>query len=214
MSITIEWLGHACFRITGTDKKRVLIDPYGDSIGYRIPDFSCDVLLITHDHFDHNAEQFVPTDHITIKDEGRHKAGNLVVEAKAFPHDEAGGTKRGTTLAFKFDIDGVTFAHLGDMGAVPTQGEMEFFRGVNCLMIPVGGYYTINAAQAMEIVDIIKPAYVFPMHYKTRVLTLPITNVEDFLKGMSDIERVSGPKYVIYPDKLPARTTVVVLDFM
>jgi len=214
MSITVEWLGHACFRITGADRKRVLIDPYNDSIGYRIPDYSCDVLLISHEHFDHAAEQFVPTEHMTIKDEGRHKAEGLIIDAKAFPHDEAGGEKRGMTLAFRFDVDGVAFAHLGDMGVIPSQDEMGFFRGVKCLMIPVGGYYTINASQATEIVNEIKPGYVFPMHYKTRVLTLPISNVEDFLMGKSDINRVSGPRFLVDPDKIPARITIVVLDFM
>ena len=214
MPVTVEWLGHACFRVTAADGKRVLIDPYDDSIGYRIPDYSCDVLLISHEHFDHAAEQFVPTEHTTIREEGRHKAEGLIIEAKAFPHDEAGGEKRGMTLAFKFDIDGVTFAHLGDLGEVPSQTEMGFFTGAKCLMIPVGGYYTINAVQATEIVNAIKPPYVFPMHYKTRVLTLPISNVEDFLKDKSDINRVSGPRFVIDPGKIPTRVTIVVLDFM
>jgi L-ascorbate metabolism protein UlaG (beta-lactamase superfamily) len=214
MAILIEWLGHACFRITGTDGTKVLIDPYDDSIGYRIPDYSCDILLISHDHFDHAAEQFVPLDHVTIREEGRHEAEGLAFEAKTFPHDEEGGRKRGTTLAFRFDIDGLTFAHLGDIGEIPSPAEMDFLRGVQCLMIPVGGHFTIDAAQATQIVNDIKPAYVFPMHYKTRVLTLPIGNVDDFLKAKSDVERISDRRYTIDPANLPPRPTIVVLDFM
>ena len=213
MSITIEWLGHACFRITGKDGKRILIDPYDDSLGYRIPDYSCEVLLISHDHFDHAAEQFVPSEHVTIKKAGRFEAEGIVIQAKSFPHDEAGGVKRGKTLAFRFEVDGVVFGHLGDMGAIPTPAEMDFFRGVQALMIPVGGYFTIDASAATKITAGIKPAYVFPMHYKTRAVTLPISNVDDFLKDKSDVERISANSFMIEPGKLPGRPTVILMDY-
>ncbi len=214
MSIHVEWLGHASFKITGADGTTILIDPFDDSIGYRIPDYSCDILLISHDHFDHNAEQFVTSSHVTVKKAGHHTVDGHKIDAKQFFHDEAQGKKRGTTLAFRFDVDGVKFAHLGDMGAVPTKAEMEFFKGVNCMMIPVGGYFTIDANQATKIVNEIKPAYVFPMHYKTRVVTLPIGNVEDFLKGKSDILRIGDTRFTIDPENLPSRPNVVVLDFV
>jgi L-ascorbate metabolism protein UlaG (beta-lactamase superfamily) len=214
MSITIEWLGHACFRIRGSDGKSILIDPYDDSIGYRIPDYSCDILLISHEHFDHAAEHFVPSEHVTIREAGKHDAKGVVFEAKEYSHDEAGGRMRGHTLAFRFQVDGVPFAHLGDLGDIPSQAELDFLRGVNCLMIPVGGYFTINASQATQVVNELKPAYIFPMHYKTRVLTLPIGNVDDFLKDKSDVLRIADTKFTLEPDKLPSRPTIVVLDFM
>ncbi len=212
MSVQIEWLGHACFRIIGEDGVRVLIDPYDDSLGYRVPDYSCEILLISHDHFDHNAEQFVPTQHSTIRKEGRREVGGITFEARTYYHDESQGSKRGKTLAFKFEINGITFAHLGDIGSVPSQADMDFFRGVQAMMIPVGGYFTIDAVQATKIVDEVKPNLVFPMHYKTRVVTLPIGNVDDFTKGKSDVKRITTNKFIIEPSKLPQRPTIVILD--
>ena len=100
MGVIVEWLGHACFRLSEDGGKSILIDPYDDTIGYRIPDYSCDILLISHDHFDHAAEQFVPTEHVTVRTEGIHDAGGITIEARTFPHDESGGSKRGHVLAF------------------------------------------------------------------------------------------------------------------
>ena len=214
MSVIVEWLGHACFRIREPGGKSILIDPYDDTIGYRIPDYSCDILLISHDHFDHAAEQFVPTEHVTVKDEGTHEVGGVVIEAKTYPHDGEGGRKRGHTLAFRFEFVGLKFAHLGDMGEVPSQAEMDFLRGIDCLMIPVGGHFTINADPATEIVNELKPPYVFPMHYMTRILTIPIGNVEDFLKGKSDVERIGDEKFTIDPENLPQRPTIIMLDYV
>lgn len=214
MSVIVEWLGHACFRLSEDGGKSILIDPYDDTIGYRIPDYSCDILLISHDHFDHAAEQFVPTEHVTVRTEGMHDAGGISIEARTFPHDESGGSKRGHVLAFRFGTGGLDFAHLGDLGTVPSQAEMDFLRGIDGLMIPVGGHFTINAEQATRIVDELKPSYVFPMHYKTRVLTLPIGNVEDFVKGKSDVVRISSTKFTIDPANMPQRPTVVILDYV
>jgi L-ascorbate metabolism protein UlaG (beta-lactamase superfamily) len=212
MAIKIEWLGHACFRITGSDGTRVLIDPFDNSLGYRIPDYSCEVLLITHDHFDHNAEKFVRSEHKTFRTEGRKNIDGIPVESKTFSHDEAGGSKRGKTLAFKFKVDGLTFAHLGDMGAIPDAAGMAFFKDVDCMMIPIGGYFTIDAAQATKIANQVNPAYVFPMHYKTRYVTLPIGNVEDFEKGKSDVIRVAAGQFTIDPENMPERMTIIIMD--
>jgi L-ascorbate metabolism protein UlaG (beta-lactamase superfamily) len=202
----IDWLGHACFLITSSSGLRIITDPYEPNIGYSPINESADIVTVSHDHFDHNAVKEVKGNPEVVKKSATVKGINF--KAVETFHDEAKGSKRGRNTVFVFEVDGVKICHMGDLGHIPSQEQLRELGEVNILLIPVGGFYTIDARQASEIVSILKPNIVIPMHYKTEKIDFPISGVEEFLKGKEDVERL--PYLEIDKEKLPTPVKVVV----
>ncbi len=158
--VTIEYFGHSCFRLTGCTQ-RVVLDPYEDGCVPGCPDLRLDAEFVycSHGHHDHNAVQCV-----TLRDGG---APRFAVTELETDHDDAGGSKRGKNMIRVFDFDGVRIAHFGDLGRPLTAAETAALRGLDCALIPVGGFFTIDAHQAADIAADIAPRTVIPMHYRT-----------------------------------------------
>lgn len=157
-SVRIKYLGHSCFRLSfrGTD---IVLDPYAD--GY-VPGLDrireeAHFVFCSHGHRDHGAASDV-----TVMAGGERNFG---LEELTVPHDDAEGAKRGQNTLRIFNFGGIRVAHLGDIGRTLTHAEAEKLRGLDAMLIPVGGYYTIDAAQAREIVERTAPRVVIPMHY-------------------------------------------------
>jgi L-ascorbate metabolism protein UlaG (beta-lactamase superfamily) len=210
----ITWLGHDCFRLKGKDVT-VLTDPYDKSIGHALGRPQADIVTVSHDHFDHNNVKAVSGAPKVIKGPGEYEIKNVFIKGVATFHDADGGNSRGRNTVYTITLDDVVVCHLGDLGHPLTQAQAEEIDDVDVLLVPVGGFYTIDAGQASEVVSLLEPKIVIPMHYQTDVLTLRQTldPVDKFLKEMGLKSLTPQPKLVVARTTLPEQTQVVVLDY-
>jgi L-ascorbate metabolism protein UlaG (beta-lactamase superfamily) len=202
----VEWYGQSAFRLSTADTT-VVIDPFGDmsamaaSRGMQfdyppIDGVEADLLLVTHEHIDHNGVESIGGDPTIL----RSTAGKLEspiggVTAVASEHDEAAGTERGPNTIFVFELDGLRVAHFGDFGQSALRDEQAASIGrVDLLILPVGGGPTIGADGAAAIIERLQPRWVVPMHYRTPRIGFLETE-EAFLELMRNVERVSGPVF-------------------
>lgn len=180
----ISCVGHAEFLLELENGMRLVTDPYDASTGYPTHPVRADAVLVSHQHHDHNALEMVQGCTNVIDCAGRHTlALDVQVEAVEAYHDEVQGRLRGKTLLFVLEAEGLRVAHLGDLGHLPDEKQAAWLHGVDVLMIPVGGHFTIGAQQAVQVCQMLQPRVVVPMHYRTACnASWPITPVEDFLR--------------------------------
>ncbi|MFU8796534.1 MAG: MBL fold metallo-hydrolase [Dehalococcoidia bacterium] len=210
----IRWLGHACFLITSRDGLRVITDPYsvGGGIGYSPISETADVVLVSHDHGDHSNTSAVQGRPDVVRGMGRRTARGVQFQGVATYHDASEGKHRGTNSVFCFTLDDIKLCHLGDLGHVLTPEQVKEIGSVDVVFVPVGGFYTIDAAEADRVCGLLKPGLVIPMHFKTSGCAFPIAGVEDFLKDKGDVRMVGGSEMDLERDSIPASTEVVVLE--
>ncbi len=181
----ITYIGHSCFKIK--DKTiSLVIDPYDSKIGYKLPKLSCDVLLVSHDHFDHNNVAGVNDYRLLIDGPGEYEVGGCFIYGKSVNHDDKEGSEKGKSTMYLITVDGINILHLGDLGCELSQEDLEKIPNVDVLMIPVGGKHTLDAETAVKVMSAIEPSYVLPMHYKTPDLTgiEGLSGIEEFLNEM------------------------------
>ncbi len=180
--LQIRWHGHSCFEIK--DDITLVTDPHdGKSIGIPAPTVEGDIILVSHDHYDHNSVKSVEKiGSKVVKDERKRKIFNVDIKGIKTYHDEKSGDIRGENIIFKFLIDDIIFCHLGDLGHMVEESIVEKIGSVDILFVPVGGNFTIDADIAWEIIKSIKPSIIIPMHYKIGGLSLPIDNLDTFLE--------------------------------
>lgn len=221
--LTLRWYGQACFLLTSPGGTAVLMDPFHRENGleYNLPAIKADAVTVSHEHFDHNnVEAAKPGAKIFhgVTEGGwamiHETVGDVkirtVVAGGPFYHDDREGRMRGRDAVFVFETNGMTVVHLGDLGHVLSDEQIQAIGRTDVLLIPVGGYYTIDAAQAKQVVSQLKPKIVIPMHYKTdKVKNIPIAPVDAFLQGQPRVEKQKGS--VLEIRELPAETTVFVL---
>ena len=159
----ITYLGHSCFKVE-TACTSLLFDPFAD-IGYDVKRTSADIVLCSHEHFDHNATHKVDGKTI-IEYLANEEVDGVKISTLSTFHDEVKGAKRGINRVYKIETENISVVHLGDLGEI-TDEVIEFVKNVDVLLIPVGGTYTIDHVQAKEIIDIAKPVHIIPMHYKS-----------------------------------------------
>lgn len=177
----IRWNGHSCFTIEG-EKATVILDPHdGKSIGIRPPRLKGDIVLVTHDHFDHNAVKMVQGEPKVIDTQFKGKIGDVEIDTIMGYHDKVGGEKRGEMRLYKFIIDGLKMLHCGDLGHIPTEEMLDKIGKVDILFVPVGGVFTIGPMEAKETIKHINPRVVVPMHYRIGGLSLSIRPLDDFI---------------------------------
>ena len=178
----IRCIGHAEFLLELENGMRIVTDPYDASCGYPVERTAADAVLVSHGHHDHNAVENVTGVIHTVNAPGRHDLGDgVVVTAVETDHDDAGGAKRGKNLIFVIEAEGLRVMHLGDLGHIPTEEQLNALGGADVVMIPVGGFYTIDAPTAIEVAQLLKARVVLPMHYRTRAnADWPIDGVERF----------------------------------
>ena len=154
----LTWNGHSCFTFD-TDMGIVVFDPYETDYvpGLHLPELAADVILCSHEHNDHCYPEGVRN--------SRRGVGFTVELVDTF-HDGEGGSLRGENKVHIIDADGFRLAHLGDLGHVPTEAQFAAMGRVDALLVPIGGFYTIDAVQAKEICDRLQSRMIFPMHYR------------------------------------------------
>jgi L-ascorbate metabolism protein UlaG (beta-lactamase superfamily) len=173
----IRWYGQSAFLLTG-ERHRVFVDPFGDLGSVARPGWSwdyppvegveADVLLVTHDHLDHNAVEAIGGDPLVLAKAGTHESPLGEIVGIASEHDAVAGTQRGPNTIFRFTLDGTAFAHFGDFGQPALRPEQRKALGdLDVLLLPVGGGPTIAPDAAAALVRELRPALVVPMHYRT-----------------------------------------------
>jgi L-ascorbate metabolism protein UlaG (beta-lactamase superfamily) len=202
----ITWHGLSCFRLTGRGQASIVTDPYGGGFGLPPLKVRGDVVTISHDAKGHNYTNGVTGRRHAISGPGEYEIGNVFVTGISTV------TKEGETqnVLFLFDYGNVTIAHLGDMAKVPTQTQTEALEQVDVLLVPVGGGKSLNAAKAAELVSMLQPSIVIPMHYNIPDLKVDLEDVDRFLKemGISDPGEESNLKI---SGSLPEETKVILL---
>jgi len=180
--LQIRWHGHSCFEIT--NDVTLVTDPHdGKSIGIPAPSVTGDIILISHDHYDHNSVKSVEkSDSRVVTDERKRTVANIDIKGIESFHDECQGEKRGKNIIYKFTMNDITFCHLGDIGHEIDEETTQKIGNVDILFIPIGGTFTVDANQAWNIISKIKPKIAVPMHYKIGGLSLPISGIDPFLE--------------------------------
>lgn len=211
----IEYLGHSCFHLRDAGGMTVLIDPYDESVGPKVPSRRADYTLITHAHFDHDNLSAVAGRTTVVQGSGARGDARLPVHGVLAAHDAVGGRERGMVNMMTFSLDGLRVAHLSDLGHLLDVDQVAELRPVDIALVPVGGPpFTVDGRAARAVVDMLDPRVVIPMHYRTastRRDRFPIDDVEPFLEGHRRVERVRSGVLEITRASLPVQQTIFVL---
>lgn len=210
----IYWFGQAFFKIKAKNVN-LLIDPFNpDVVGLKLPkELSTDVVLVSHDHPDHNNKAAIPDSPFIFSGPGEYEIKGAVITGIGSYHDTKEGTERGKNTIFHILVDDLNIVHLGDFGQSKlTEEQIAQISTTDILLIPVGGVYTIDAKAASEIVVQLEPKIIIPMHYKVEGLKFELDEVEKFLKEMGAENIQPQAKLAISKDKLPEEPTVMVLS--
>ncbi len=208
----ILWAGQSCFQISVSNSKDhsadIVIDPFDEELGLKVPNFSADILLVTHQHHDHNNRKAVKGEPFLIDGPGEYEIKGVFVQGIPSFHDDKEGKERGQNTIYTIEAEDMRFCHLGDLGQKQlTDEQIDKIGAVDILMIPVGGEYTIDSAGASKIIAQIEPKIVVPMHYSLPKLKLKIDGVDKFLKTM-------GKPSIQPVDKLTVKTSTLPKDGM
>jgi len=209
----IVWFGHSCFRLTERGLATVVCDPFdSDAVGYDALKLRADIVTVSHDAAGHNNLGAVKGYAHAITGPGEFEIGGVFITGVQTDGGKKATEKPRNTL-YVLDYDGLTVAHLGDLRAVPTQTEVEALGNVNVALVPVGGGEGLNAAKAAEVVSLLEPNIVIPMHYQTSAAKVDLDKLEKFLKEMGLHEHETAPSLKVSRSSLPAETRVIVLDY-
>jgi len=182
--ITIEYFGQSTFGISDREGMKIVTDPSDPMLGYTLPNISTQILTVSHDHFDHNnVAALNGYDQLINATTGSFTNGDINVKGFASWHDTTQGSERGANTIYTYEINKIKVCHLGDLGHDLSQELINSIGEVDVLMIPVGGFFTINSAEAIKIINNINPKVVIPMHYGTEA-SRPI--FEDYLAPVDD----------------------------
>ena len=186
----LRWLGHSCFELTLDNGKVLVTDPYDDTVGYPPLRVRADAVLSSHGHHDHNYFEAVMGDPTVVNIPGVHEILGAKITGVPSFHDEAGGSKRGENLIFVIEADGLRVAHLGDLGHLPdTEAQKKALAGLDALLVPIGGFFTIDTPTAVQIIETYGPRCAVAMHFANEYCHFPISDEKEFVK-------LTGARYV------------------
>jgi L-ascorbate metabolism protein UlaG (beta-lactamase superfamily) len=213
----IKWYGHAAFLITSDQGTKIIIDPYepgafGGQLSYGKIEDQADIVIISHDHADHNYTKDLPGTPQTVKGSGSKTVKGVSMKGISTYHDPSKGSERGANTIFTLKIDNIRLCHLGDLGHLLSDKELSEIGPVDILLIPVGGFFTIDSKEAAHVAERIKPKILIPMHFKTEKCGFPIAPVEDFLKGKTNTKRLKTSEATFGEATLPQQMEIVVLE--
>jgi L-ascorbate metabolism protein UlaG (beta-lactamase superfamily) len=185
----IRWFGQSFFEITvDTDIKKnfkIFIDPFDDEIGIAPPaDLEGDVVLVTHEHHDHNNIGAFKNTGVIINTPGEYSVGGVDIKGILSFHDDKNGAERGLNVLYIIETEEIRVVHLGDIGHLPTEAQVQKIDGVDALMIPIGGKYTVSPKDAVKIIKQLEPKIVIPMHYNIPGHKGNLGDLDTFCKEM------------------------------
>ena len=209
----IAWYGLSCFRLTERGRATVVTDPYDHSqVGYSALKLRADIVSISHDAPGHSFAKAVKGSSHFLDGPGEYEIGEVFITGVRTSSGKRSKNGSGANTLYVFDYDGVTIAHLGDLQRSLTQSEVDALGTVSVALVPVGGGSSLTASQAAEVISMLEPGIVIPMHYKTNETTLKLEPLSKFIKemGLGTVKPESSLKVI--PTSVPAETQVVVLD--
>ncbi len=221
----LTWYGQSCFLLESAAGTRIVMDPIPAALGYTLPQgLTADAMTISHEHGDHNNVALVTNKPrilrgLTADKKGwmrvNEKVKDVTVRSVGVYHDDAKGAQRGLNTVFVFEVGGVRIAHLGDLGHLLTDQQLSDIGSVDVVMVPVGGFFTVDAREATRVVDQLRPRLiVIPMHYKTDVSTVKeLATAEAFLAGRPNVRRETGNTIALTALKTRPSAEVVVLNY-
>jgi L-ascorbate metabolism protein UlaG (beta-lactamase superfamily) len=206
----ITWYGHSCFRITERSVATIIADPFGPDIGYGELSVKGDIVTVSHDAPGHNAVEAVKKLKYVLDRPGEYEIGGVFINGIA-TWDPNGGDRVRRNIIWVYQFEDFTVCHLGDLAHVPSQAEIEELGPIDVLLVPVGGGKALNSGQAGEVISLIEPSVVVPMHYQTPVSAVPLEPLDHFLKemGVSSVEELDNLR--VNASSLAEETQVVVL---
>ena len=200
--MTISWFGQSCFRIEAKEGS-ILTDPFAKEIGLKQPRIKDDVITVSHQHFDHNNVGDANPEAFIIQNPGEYEKQGIAVRGIASFHDDKQGAERGPNTIYIYKAEDMTICHLGDLGHLLADAQVEAIGDIDVLMIPVGGTYTLDAKTAAAVIGQIEPKIIIPMHYKVPGLEVMLDGVEKFIKELG-LDPEKTDKYKISKKLLPA----------
>ncbi len=206
----VIWYGHACFRIK--DRTAAIVtDPYHKSIGLSLPSLKANIVTVSHGHPGHSNVKAVKGGPFVIDGPGEYEVNNVFITGIRTFHDARAGKDRGKNTVFLFEIDGLTVCHLGDLGHLPKQSQVEALGDIDILLVPVGGVDSLRASQAAEVISLLEPKIVVPMHFRMKDLAFKLDPVTKFFKelGLTSAEEQDVLK--MSKSALPSETQIVLL---
>ena len=210
----ITWYGHSCFRLTERGMASVVTDPFDNAgIGYEPLKLKADIVTVSHDATGHNHTKAVKGTSHVITGPGEFEIGGVFITGIQTNGTSKKESEELRNTLYVFDYEGITVAHLGDLKRVPTQTEVEALGAVNVALVPVGGGGGLNAAKAAEVISLLEPNIVVPMHYATKAAKLKLDSLDKFLKEMGLGASQPESSLKVTRTGLPEETRVVVLEY-
>ncbi len=207
----IRWLGHACFYIE-TEGKGLITDPFDEKLGYPPFEQEIDIATVSHEHWDHNAVHVLRGKPRVIRGTGQYETEGIRINGFPSFHDKKQGADRGQNTIFKISAEGLDILHLGDLGHLLLQEEIDLIGHVDILLIPVGGTFTIDADEAFELVEKLQPGIIIPMHFDTPHLSFDLAPVEAFTAKFD--KTVKRPYLEVDKGSVQGLHGVIVLDYL
>jgi L-ascorbate metabolism protein UlaG (beta-lactamase superfamily) len=209
----ITWFGLSCFRLTERNLATVVTDPYDSQVaGYESLKLRADIVTVSHDAPGHSFTQAVKGYSHLINTPGEFEIGDVFITGIQTNGYGKHDTDEPRNTLYVFDYEGVTVAHLGDLRRVPGQTEIEALGTVHVVLVPVGGGGGLNAAKAAEVVSLLEPGFVIPMHYSTASCNFKLAPLSKFLKEMGLGTIKPQPSLKVTRSMIPEETRVVVLE--
>jgi L-ascorbate metabolism protein UlaG (beta-lactamase superfamily) len=210
--VEIVWYGHSCFRLK-TRGAIVVTDPCGKQVGYNIPRMRADIVTISYDHPDYNNCALVQGGPKVINGPGEYEIKGVFITGIGTALKKVKGPERPKNTIYLLDFDGLTVCHLGSLDHVPSQAQLQALSDVDILLIPVGALTTLNANSAAEMIGLLEPKLVIPMHYRTKAVKTRLEPVGKFLNEMGLAETSPRDSLDIDKSGLPSETQIVVLNY-
>lgn len=207
----ITWYGHACFRLKDRTTS-VVTDPYDKTLGLPLPRPKADIVTISHDVPHHNHTDGLKGEFKVIAGPGEYEIGGIFITGIHLASPKKSDDKVAQNNIYVIYIEDIAVCHLGDLSHVPTQNQVEDLGSIEVLMVPVGGQNTLNAAQAAEVISLIEPYIVIPMHYYLPDLTVKLDPVDKFLKEMGVTKSDTVDTLKLTKAGLPEETQIVLLE--
>ena len=214
----LRFYAQSAFHITADDGTRIMIDPYTQSERFRYDATfdEADIVLVTHEHGDHNNVDAVPGDFQVVRGIGGHSARGMEFLGIGSYHDQEQGASRGPNTIFVFDVDGVRVAHMGDQGCELEPDQVAQLRGVNVMLAPVGGGPTLDPDLIWALAEAVQPNVFVPCHFKTPDIDLDIITVDQFVEGKPNVRRAGSSEVTlsagVLPEPSPEGPQILVLD--
>ena len=196
----LKYYGHACFSLSYEGGPTLVIDPFDETVTYPPCDEICDAALLSHDHFDHNHVQSLRGDFVVLREAGSYEVRGVRITAVPSFHDKQRGALRGKNLILRIEGGGLTIVHLGDLGHMPDEKQLEAMSDADIMLVPIGGTYTIDTPEAEEVIRLARPKHAVAMHYRTPDYDFNTSTCEAFER---DMRAVRMPREIeITPENL------------